>query len=245
MSEGKGREAFPSVLRLSFSPVVLLPEVLRYGVVDSTNRLAREIREDGRVFWAEMQTAGRGRRGTRWESAPSLGLWFSVSLFGPAEGLMQIGALSVYRVLCAEGFAARMKWPNDVYVEGKKICGVLVEHRRGWNALGIGVNVNHTVEDFPPELREHATSLRRISGRAWDRTRLLEGILQDLDLRLKEWREGALSTLMDEWVAALGLVGKTVRIGGAEGVVVSVEGDGTLVLRTERGTQRIPMPFLE
>ena len=146
----------------------------------STNDLAWEALErgipDGFVVFAERQTAGRGQYGRRWESAPHQGLWFSI-LLRPALTLPESPQLtSLLADVVAEtlteqtGCVATIKPPNDIYVAGRKVAGILVEGRiendGGYVAVaGIGINVNQTGDDFPEELRATAASLAMATGR--------------------------------------------------------------------------------
>ncbi len=131
---------------------------------------------EGFVVFAEHQTAGRGQRGHRWESAPHRGLWFSILLrpqipIVESARLTNWAAQAIAATIRQEtGLEPAIKLPNDVYVEGRKVAGVLVETRAGqgseWAAVaGIGVNVNQAPEEFPEELRERATSLAMALGR--------------------------------------------------------------------------------
>lgn len=218
-----------------------------YDKADSTQALARAQRLDGAVFVADTQRAGRGCHGRPWHSAPGLGLWFSVSLAGPPAGLTWAGALAVRD---AAWPAARLdvKWPNDLLLGGRKVAGVLVEHKDGWNALGIGVNVLHGEADFPEALRAEAGSLQQLTGTAWDRARLLADILHELDLAVTALRGGGIGALHARWVRTLGIAGRRVRGPGAEGRVTGVDRDGALLLETDAGPARIikgPLEYLD
>jgi BirA family biotin operon repressor/biotin-[acetyl-CoA-carboxylase] ligase len=206
--------------------------------VPSTNTLALECRRDGAVYGAETQTAGRGRHGNRWESAPGLGLWFSVCLSGPPDGLMFAGALAVRRAT-KNRVTLNLKWPNDLWCNGRKVSGVLVEHREGWNALGIGINVHQRAEDFPEALRETAGALDSQTDQRWDRSPLLHEVLTALDDYVRTLRRGGLAEVHAEWAATSGLVGQTICRAGRSGRVVALELDGTLVLETAAGLRRI------
>ncbi len=150
---------------------------------------------EGVVVFAEHQTAGRGQRGNRWASAPYLGLWFSF-LLRPDLPLVESARLTTW---AAEAIAATIaaktklpaaiKPPNDVYVEGGKVAGVLVDTRtkngRIENAVvGLGINLNHLSEDFPVELRHRAGSLALASGRGIDRTAFAVALLRELNRTL-------------------------------------------------------------
>ena len=147
---------------------------------------------EGMVVFAEHQTAGRGRRGNRWESAAGKGLWFSALLrpnidIKDSPRLTEWAANSVAATIQKELLLkATIKPLNDVLIDGRKVAGVLVEMRAQENAphiaiLGIGVNVNHALEDFSEELRERATSLAMLHPGPLDRHLLAVALLRDLD----------------------------------------------------------------
>jgi BirA family biotin operon repressor/biotin-[acetyl-CoA-carboxylase] ligase len=153
--------------------------------------ISRESGE-GLVVFAEHQTAGRGRRGNRWESAAHKGLWFSVLLrprirLDESPRLTAWVAQAIARTIEKElSLSASIKAPNDVLVDGRKVAGVLVEMRAQKKAphlaiAGIGINVNHAPEDFSPELRSHATSLAIASGRSVDRAKFTIALLRAFD----------------------------------------------------------------
>ena len=162
----------------------------------STNDIAWEAVDrgaaEGFVVFAERQTAGRGQYGRRWESAPYQGLWLSVLLrpritLSESPQLTSLLANVVATTIIEEtGCAASIKAPNDIYVTGRKIAGVLVEGRtasdRSYVAVaGMGVNVNQTLKDFPVELRATAGSLRMATGRQIQRGHLAVALLRKLE----------------------------------------------------------------
>ncbi|UCF79599.1 MAG: biotin--[acetyl-CoA-carboxylase] ligase [Candidatus Eiseniibacteriota bacterium] len=251
--------------------------------VSSTNDLARQEAEkgaaEGTVVVAEEQTFGRGRLSRGWYSPPGLGIWMSVVLrptLSPeaAPALTFCASLAVARaVKAAHGLDVTLKWPNDVLVKGKKLCGILTEMKATRRSVefvvcGIGMNVNHTLEDFPAELRRSATSVLIASGRKADRVALFAEVVRQLELAYDRFsREGA-SACIQEWRSMCPLFGKRVRIRedagtGAEtgrrtrartragtkgkkrgtGLVVEgtffdVESNGALVLRLDSGVHR-------
>ena len=147
---------------------------------DSILQRATQTTREGLVVFAERQTTGRGQRNNTWESAAHKGLWFS-TLLRPKISIDKSGRLTTWAVnviaqTISEHFAlvATIKSPNDVYVDGKKIAGVLVEMRAQKNAphlaiAGIGINVNHAPEDFSTKLRSRAISLAQALDRRVDR----------------------------------------------------------------------------
>lgn len=230
-----------SILGFDLPPletVVVGRAVIALESTPSTNLEALLRPRDGAVYVARVQTAGRGRRGNTWHSAPDLGLWFSVSLKGTADGLSFAGALAVRRAL-QDRLALTVKWPNDVLIGERKVCGVLVEHRDGWNALGIGLNVHHTRRDFPEELREIAGSLESESGERWDRGAVLHAVLIALDEYLRRLRAGGFLEIYEEWVRECAILGKIIQRDGILGQVTAIDQDGALWLKTGQGMKRI------
>ena len=168
-------------------------EIVVVAETGSTNDLAWKALErgapEGFVVFAEIQTKGRGQHGRRWESAPYLGLWFSV-LLRPALTLRESPRLTsllaeAISVAITEetGCATRIKPPNDLYIADRKVAGLLVEGRTGKDGsyvavAGIGINVNQRLDDFPEELRSTAGSLRMESAKMISRTRLAIAVLR-------------------------------------------------------------------
>ncbi|HSV62946.1 MAG TPA: biotin--[acetyl-CoA-carboxylase] ligase [Chthoniobacterales bacterium] len=170
-------------------------EIVVVDETESTNDLVwKEVERgarEGLVVFAERQTRGRGQYGRRWESAPYLGLWFSV-LLRPAITLRESPQLiarlvEIVAATIAEetGSVPTIKPPNDIYLSGRKVAGILVEGRTASDgsyvaAAGIGINVNQTTGDFPEELRTTAGSLAMATGRKIDRSKLAIAFLQKL-----------------------------------------------------------------
>ena len=162
----------------------------------STNDLVWQMAQQGNpaglVVFAESQTDGRGQRGNRWESAPHLGLWFSILLrpgIGPADSAHIVAWVTETVVATVEeevAFGAQLKWPNDIYLAGKKVGGVLVEMRvekgGGYAAIvGIGMNVNQIDRDFSEEIRDCAGSLAMAAGERIDRQEFALALLRKLN----------------------------------------------------------------
>jgi BirA family biotin operon repressor/biotin-[acetyl-CoA-carboxylase] ligase len=153
--------------------------------------------DEGLVLFAEHQTAGRGQRGNRWESAAGKGLWFSI-LLRPEIQLSESGRLTIWAIEAISdairiefGFQPAIKLPNDVQLYGHKVAGVLVEMRAQNKAphlavVGIGINVNQCRDDFPAELQDRAISLAMALGRQVDRQNFAAALLRNLDLTYRE-----------------------------------------------------------
>jgi BirA family biotin operon repressor/biotin-[acetyl-CoA-carboxylase] ligase len=165
----------------------------------STNDHARELAlggaPHGTAVLAEHQTAGRGRQGRTWTAPPGRALTLSVLARLP-QAQMELLPLAVALAVCdaceaAADVRCEIKWPNDVWIEGRKVAGVLIEARphEGWAVVGIGVNVDTAADELPPELRDTATSLRIATDSAGDRDAALDALFA----RLAHW-VGALAS---------------------------------------------------
>jgi len=206
---------------------------------------------DGAAVIALAQTRGRGRAGRRWLQAPGKGLALSVALRLGCDvrqaGVIPLAAgLAAVRAAHALGVgAATLKWPNDVLVHGRKLAGVLCEVRRvadGGEAvvIGVGMNVCQARDEFPPELRDTATSLALEGADA-----RLEDAAAEFLTRLEplwdELQEGDRAALLAAWSAQARHWGEWLRVrtpaGDVEGVAQRLDADGGLVLRLASGTE--------
>lgn len=225
-----------------------------HDAVDSTNRVAAELARrgglEGTVVVADAQSAGRGRRGRRWESPAGENLYFSVLLtpnVGPARvpQLALVAAVAVHEGLaeCCPQIPALIKWPNDILVGGRKAAGILCEasleadhvHRA---ILGVGINVNGT--SVPRALRATATTLRIAGGREVSRPALLGAILNRLEALYRGWLQvGDLSGLLASFEEYSALNGRTVAAESPSGVVRGtargITPTGELVIETAGG----------
>lgn len=217
---------------------VVAKTVTVFECIDSTNTFALAHGTPGQVIVADRQDAGRGRLGRSWHSAPGLGLWFTIVLGEAFEGLTFAAALAV-RDAVADRCALTVKWPNDLLLAGMKVCGILTEQRGDRVAVGVGINVHHTTDDFPEELREVATSLQRGAPGAWNRKTVLAQVLNKLDERIILLKKGNFDDLRNEWAEACDLKGRRVRWNDVEGVVVSIDRAGALEFETDTGIQRV------
>jgi BirA family biotin operon repressor/biotin-[acetyl-CoA-carboxylase] ligase len=255
-------------------PDLLLPEILapllhrtifdthlhHFYKIGSTNttamQAAAEGAAEGSVFLAEEQTAGRGRGAHAWQSARSEGIYCSVVLrpaLPPSDVLVL--ALAAGLAVCAaiaevDGrVVADLKWPNDVLIEGKKVCGILAEMnaeatRVRYMVVGIGINVNQA--GFPKELETEATSLKMVTGSRWSRVEVAAALLKSLDREYRDLVEKPEARKLilrrfgeqSSWVQ-----GKQVRVeengGKLEGVTEGLDGRGFLQVRTAQGLRTV------
>jgi BirA family biotin operon repressor/biotin-[acetyl-CoA-carboxylase] ligase len=218
-----------------------------HAVVGSSNDLVLERAawgaSPGLVVCAELQAAGRGRRGRAFDCRPGLGIGSTTLLPSPRDAattprLSLIAGLAVaHAVRDVTGMTPTLKWPNDVRLKGRKLCGVLVEARSTGRSLflvaGIGVNVHHRAEDFPGELREGAISLDAATGRRNDRSAVLAAILGQLENLLAEEdaRRLDLASAFGPWDETRGRELVVENAGQRiEGAGVGVRSDGALLV---------------
>jgi BirA family biotin operon repressor/biotin-[acetyl-CoA-carboxylase] ligase len=200
-------------------------------LTDSTNERARSLATagapHGTLVTADEQRAGRGRQGRVWTAPPRSAVLMSVVLRELSETLPLAAAVAVSEAVPLE---TQIKWPNDVWIDGRKVAGILVEGRpqEGWAVLGIGLNV--TTEDFPPELAETATSLR-LAGIE----RSTESVLADLLDSLDEWLEAGDEAVLAAWNERDALRGARVSWAGGEGIAAGIDESGALIVETDAG----------
>jgi BirA family transcriptional regulator, biotin operon repressor / biotin---[acetyl-CoA-carboxylase] ligase len=197
---------------------------VHHRVTDSTNARARELAlagaPHGTLVTAGEQTAGRGRQGREWVAAPGSSLLLSLLLRNPGEALPLAAAVAVCEALPVE---AAIKWPNDIWIERRKVAGILVEGRpqEGWAVLGIGVNVHGA-----PAL-EHVTSLGSAIGS--------EELLERLLLALDGWLSRPLSEVLAAWRSRDALLGQPVRWQNGSGKGAGIDASGALLVDTDSG----------
>ena len=222
---------------------------------ESTNRdvasLAQGDAPEGVAVVAGRQSSGRGRMARAWFSPPDVNLYFSLLLRprvepGRAASLPLVVGLAVAEALAAlvPEVQTRIKWPNDILVGGRKICGILCEMQAETDCVrhiipGIGVNVNVTREQLPEELRDRATSLRIETGRTFSRAVVLAEILNRFEPLYDRWCAQGFEPLMAAVAARDALAGRTLSLDQGGRIVVGradgVQADGALRLLTEQG----------
>ena len=233
--------------------------ILRFEETGSTNTLALETGEylenHGLVLLARHQTAGRGRLGRRYASVPGAQLQFSTVIHpqAPPEeiGLVSLAAgLAVAQALeDAAGVRPRLKWPNDVYLNGRKVCGILTEMRTSASGqaqggglrlvVGIGINCNGSPEDFPDELQKVLTTVAAERGEPVDPEPILESVLMHLDEGIAALEQGRRAGILQAWRERADLTGRPVRAaqgaGWVEGRAEALTDEGELAIRLNDG----------
>jgi len=217
--------------------------------VDSTQRvafaLAAQGTPDGTVVIADVQDAGRGRRGRTWMAEPGESLLASIvcrpRLSPAAWPLLSLAtAVAVAETLAELGVSPRVKWPNDVLARERKIAGILLESRIESEpvvAVGIGINVHQRA--FPPDLGDRATSVWRETGRA----PAVPVVLESLVVCFGAWRarlEGeGFTPVRERWRALSATLGAHVSVDGTNGVARDLDDDGALLVEDAGGLKRI------
>jgi BirA family biotin operon repressor/biotin-[acetyl-CoA-carboxylase] ligase len=218
----------------------------------STNDLALDaIKSDaktGIVFLAREQTSGRGRRGSRWSASPGECLMCSVLLRYPPHAPSPHG-LSLAVGLAVAGMTlervpphrqVRLKWPNDVYVDDRKVAGILIESKvdaTGQLGLVIGIGLNVSTSVFPPQLA-HATSLKLLGAPEESWESLLVDLLKHLEKQVSQWVTSGLSTLSRQVAALDYLFGKSFLIDGQPAVGRGIDEQGHLLVELQSGERK-------
>jgi len=235
---------------LFFGKAHFLPET------GSTNTLAMQAAtagvEEGTVIFADQQTAGRGRNGNNWHSEPATAILVSIVLrpkILPAQSLwlsLMAGVAVHDAILRTCGIACDLRWPNDLLIERKKVCGILTEisadaEQLRFAVIGIGINVNQP--SFPVEIDALATSLQLETGKQWSRTELLIALLKSLEAEYRDALSAGEESLLRRVESISSYVrGKRVHVdegGGYDGVTDGLDPRGFLRVRTAESMRTV------
>jgi len=225
-------------------------EIKHYSEVSSTNdiafKLADEGAEEGTVVTADFQTKGRGRQGRSWFCPDGQGLLFSVilkpdMLLEQSMLITLLSSIAVARTIEEiSTVKPQIKWPNDILIDSKKICGILTEAQSEADlikcvVMGIGLNVNSDIEDLP----KGATSIKEIIGKHSASDNVLKEILKYLDHYYSLFKEGYQEEILEEYRHRCFLIGRQIKavVNGntIEGQAVDVNSTGALVVRLDTG----------
>jgi BirA family transcriptional regulator, biotin operon repressor / biotin---[acetyl-CoA-carboxylase] ligase len=243
-------------ITMGLKTTIIGRQVFFYPKIDSTNSQAKAIAgqgiHDGALVITDYQTQGQGRLKRQWVSPPQKNLLLSV-VFCPLVAPSKIFQVTLFAsvAICKSlntlfKIKAGIKWPNDVYVNNRKICGVLTDvatdqKRVKWVVVGIGLNVNAD-PSFAPELDSLATSIKRETGKAQKRLPILKRILEEMDRLYKRFLSGETTHIRDEWLSHSIILGKKVNIfsdGLQEtGIAETIDEDGALIPLTPDGERK-------
>jgi len=246
---------FAAALSAKLSTHILGNPLHFFPTIDSTNtyaaRLAHEGAFEGTTVIADSQRGGKGRLGRSWVSPPGVNLYLSVILRPPVSTAVapQLNLLAAIAVADAIRETTRLspaiKWPNDVLVADKKVCGILAEMQTDTGGLravivGIGVNINAPLPAFPEELRDKASSLLIAGGQTIERSTFTASLLTHLEKSYVLWLQEGFSTLRLRWERyAAHLLGTRISVAVPEGTVVGtvlgLDRDGGLLVQGDNG----------
>ena len=228
---------------------------LCFPTLESTNDYAKELAKQecvhGTLIVADTQTAGKGRRGRVWKSpkGTTISMTFCLEPKLPTEkvsGITLAAALSVAEAIFdLTGKRAQIKWPNDIVLNGRKICGILTElvFRKETYAVIVGVGINVNTEQFPEEIQEVASSLKRECGREFSRETLIAAVLKYFERFFESYEKTQdLRLLRDDYEAMLANKGKEVLVldpqGSYTGIAKGITDSGNLVVMCEDGSEK-------
>lgn len=228
--------------------------IMYFQTIDSTNNKAKELAlnnaPNGTVVISEEQTLARGRLGRNWASPRFKGIWLSIILRPDTDPMnvpkiTQIGAAAVIKSLHKLGIKGYVKWPNDIIISQKKVCGILTEmsgelNKVNYVVIGIGINVNIDILDFPEELREIATSLSIETEQYIKRKELVSNLLNNFEILYDEFeKNNSIKTSISVCRENSILIGKEVKIinRGKERIAKAIDlnDDGELIVQHNDG----------
>jgi len=247
----------PNKIKQGLKTKVMGRIIHHFAHVSSTQEIAKELATqgavEGTVIIAETQSAGRGRLGRGWFS-PAGGIWMSL-LLSPKKPVQELQVLNLLAALAVSrsiekacGLEARIKWPNDILIQGKKVAGILSEaFAKGGIVsdvvLGVGINANVETELFPFDLRLSATSLSATLGNSVDRVTFVQSLLEELETLYEKFEREGSGFIINELKRLSTTLGRKVKVISfdevAEGLAVDIHTDGALVVRVEGGTTKL------
>lgn len=227
-----------------------------YDAVESTNLLAIELAQqgepEGTVVLADQQLSGRGRGSRSWHSPAGVGIYCSIVLrpkvaVGKAQLITLMAGVSIVKAIALQtGLSPRVKWPNDILINDKKVAGILLESRVsgeqiGYSVIGFGINVNNVSADLPKDIRVTASSLLMELKKPVDRSTLLIEIFSELEKLYHRFQREDFPVILEQWRQYSSTLGQRVRIWqkakATEGIAVDLTEDGGLIVKLRGGKQ--------
>lgn len=242
---------YPEEIKSNLSTTLIGNDILYFTDIESTNNFAKQVAdeaEEGTVIVAETQKSGRGRLGRNWQS-PRGGINLSVILkpnisLDNAARLTLMAGLAVANTIRSFGLDARIKWPNDVLINGKKVSGILTEvnaemEQIEFIVVGIGINANVDINEFPPGIKEKATSLKKELGRDISRITFVQKLLYEFEQQYINFKTQKFSHILAEWINLSDTIGKEVAIMTPskiiEGKAIGITDTGAISVLTKEG----------
>ncbi|MCI2773030.1 biotin--[acetyl-CoA-carboxylase] ligase [Staphylococcus petrasii] len=234
----------------------LISTIKVYDSVESTQTIAKQTlvdHEDSMMILSEEQTQGRGRFNRNWASSKGKGLWMSLVL-RPNVPFSMIPKFNLFIALgirdAIQAFSndkVAIKWPNDIYINDKKVCGFLTEMVANYDAIeaiicGIGINVNHQQQDFGKEIEHRATSIRLHSDDKIDRYRFLTTLINEIEKRYTQFLNQPFSDIREEYIEASNIWHRKLRFTENDsqfvGKAIDIDHDGFLMVKDENDEVR-------
>ena len=231
-------------------------EIYYFPELKSTNIIAKEKAshraegmDEGTLIIAERQSAGKGRLGREWFS-PAGGIWLSIILFpqlSPSyiSRITLITAVAVIKAIkIYTQIESQIKWPNDILINEKKVCGILTEMSAeldiiNWVVVGIGINVNIDHRKFPEDIQENTISLKETSGKEVLRVKLVQTFLQEFEKYYEKLKRKEFPSILREWKLYSHTLGKKIRVDMGERIItgeaIDINESGALILKKEDG----------
>lgn len=255
MAEGMIKKAVPEEYRL-LKDIDFLKEIVYYEETDSTNLRAKAEgaagATEGTLYLAETQKDGRGRRGRSWESPAGSSIYMTLLLrpqLSPVKASMMtlVMALAVARgIEQVTGISTGIKWPNDIIVNGRKVCGILTEMSTEidhihYVVIGVGINVNQ--DGFPKELKQIATSLKNESGQSFSRGAILQKVMELFEEYYRSFLErqdlSGIQELYNEYLVNRGREVRILEVGNEYYAhAVGINKEGELLVDTTEGERK-------
>lgn len=246
----------PALIKKGLGNRIAGRNIHHYPVADSTNTiaagLAKKGAEEGTVVLADVQTAGRGRLGREWISASGKNLLFSI-IFRPdikqseLFSVTMIASIAIVKAIRKTlHLKAGIKWPNDIYINGKKAAGILTElELKGdlvdFVVVGIGLNVNFDTSIYP-DISDTATSLLKEKGHEISRIILIKSILREVEKWYRALKKGKKEGIRKQWLKHSIVTDRKVKIISSgneeEGIACSIDDDGALIIVDEKGNSK-------
>jgi BirA family biotin operon repressor/biotin-[acetyl-CoA-carboxylase] ligase len=241
----------PGEIKAGLRTKVIGKDVKYFKETESTNIIAREIAasvDEGTIVIAESQTAGRGRLGRKWIS-PVGGIWLSIILKPGMEPVYApritlLAGVSVAKTMQGFGLPAKIKWPNDVLINGKKVCGILTEIGAEvdiieYLVVGIGIDANVDTGTFPEDFRDNSTSLEKEMGHKINRVGFVQKLLEEFETLYTKFQEDGFPQILEEWRNMSATIGQWVKITAQArtiyGEAIGVDNEGALIVETAEG----------
>jgi BirA family biotin operon repressor/biotin-[acetyl-CoA-carboxylase] ligase len=246
----------PQEVQRGLSTTYIGKKIFYFPELESTNIVAKEKAlhraegmGEGTLIIAERQSAGKGRLGREWFS-PAGGIWLSIILYPqlPPSYIPRITLMTAVATVKALGkyplIKALIKWPNDILINEKKVCGILTEMSAeldiiNWVVVGIGINANIDYRNFPEDIREKTTSLKEISRKEISRVKLAQAFLQEFEKYYEILKRKEFSSILKEWKLHSHTLGRKIRVDMGERIIageaVDINEEGALILKKEDG----------